>query len=126
MARSIPIVVTLFVAAASAAAAQSARPAPVKPVDPLASIPKLAPLAVRAGSELAAVVERFATDQTSLNRRYDAPDSPAQRKRMREFYTGWRTRLAELEFDKLGQEGKLDYVLLDNYLVHQLALLDRR
>jgi hypothetical protein len=45
---------------------------------------------------------------------------------MRDFYTGWRTRLKELEFDRLGQEGRADYVLLDNTLVHHLALLDRR
>src|SRR5207237_794381 len=45
--------------------------------------------------------------------------------RMREFYDGWRARLRELEFDRLSQEGKVDYVLLDSYLIHQLALLDR-
>ena len=37
----------------------------------------------------------------------------------------WRTRLTELNFDKLAQEGNVDYVLLDNYLQHQIALLDR-
>ncbi|HUQ19974.1 MAG TPA: DUF885 family protein, partial [Gemmatimonadaceae bacterium] len=34
-------------------------------------------------------------------------------------------RLAEIDFDKLTQEGKVDYVLLHNYLTHQLALIDR-
>ncbi len=94
--------------------------------DPLASIPQLSSLVGRPSSELADVVERFTADQQSLNRRYDAADSPAQRRRMRDFYTGWRARLAELNFDKLAQEGRVDYVLLDNYLQHQLALLDRQ
>jgi len=65
-------------------------------------------------------------DQASLSRRYDAADSPEQRRRMREFYSGWRARLAEVAFDKLAQEGRVDYVLLDNHLTYQLALLDRQ
>jgi uncharacterized protein (DUF885 family) len=94
--------------------------------DTRASVPLLATLVSRAPSELAEVVERFTADQQSLGRRYDANDSPAQRRRMREFYTGWRAQLGELNFDKLAQEGKIDYVLLDNYLQHQIALLDRQ
>ena len=31
-----------------------------------------------------------------------------------------------LTFDRLTQEGRADYVLLDNTLLHQIALLDRR
>jgi hypothetical protein len=45
---------------------------------------------------------------------------------MRDFFNAWRARLAEVNFDKLGQEGRIDYVLLDNHLVYQLALLDRQ
>ena len=94
--------------------------------DPQASVPALSTLINRTSSELADVVERFAADQQSLGRRYDANESPAQRRRMRAFYTGWRSRLSELSFDKLAQEGRIDYVLLDNYLQHQIALLDRQ
>ena len=45
---------------------------------------------------------------------------------MRAFYTGWRTVSREIDFDKLSQEGRVDYVLLDNHLRYQLALLDRQ
>src|SRR3954467_15775325 len=93
-----------------------------KPADPLASVPKLTTLVGHPGSELADVVERFQADNTSLTRRYDAADSPEQRGRMREFYANWKTRLAEVDFDRLSQEGRVDYVLLDNYLTHQQAL----
>jgi hypothetical protein len=93
--------------------------------DPLASIPKPADLVGRQVSELTELLNRFAADQGSLARRYDAPDSPLQRKRMREFYSGWRTRLKEVDFEKLKQEGRVDYVLLDNLLKYQIALLDR-
>jgi hypothetical protein len=97
-----------------------------KSKDPLASVPVLTALVNKPASEMADVVERYTADQSSLARRYDAADSPAQRKRMREFYSGWRTRLGEVSFDRLSQEGRADYVLLDNHLVYQLALLDRQ
>ena len=93
---------------------------------PTSSVPPLSPLISQPASELAAVVDRFTTDRNALQRRYDAPDSPDQRRRLREFYTGWEARIRELDFTKLSQEGKVDYVLLDRYVRHQLALLDRR
>ena len=76
-------------------------------------------------SELADVIARFAADQQSLQRRYDAPDSKRQRTRMRTFYTRWREQLAALDFGKLSQEGKVDYVLLDNHVRYQLDLMGR-
>jgi hypothetical protein len=94
--------------------------------DSPAVVPVLAPLIGHPGSELADVVDRFATDRTVLNRRYDADDSPDQRRRMRALYTGWQARLTEVDFSKLSQEGRVDYVLLARFLRHQLALLDRR
>lgn len=94
--------------------------------DSATAVPNLTELVSRPTSELADVVERFTTDINSISRRYDAGDSPAQRRRMREFYSGWLSRLGEINFDKLGQEGRIDYVLLSNYLKHQLVLMDRR
>ena len=91
----------------------------------LESVPRGNALVSKTSSELALAVDRYSLDQSALNRRYDASDSPGQRVRMREFYNAWRARLKELDFDKLSQEGKVDYVLLDNYLIHQNALQDR-
>ena len=99
--------------------------APSRP-DPVASVPVLGSLVARPASELADVIDRFSTDRTALERRYDADDSPDQRRRMREFYTAWQTRLKDLDFAKLSSEARLDYVLLASYLRHQIALLDRR
>jgi hypothetical protein len=112
------VVAAAFIAYAATAGAQSPRPA----VD---SVPDLGPLVAHQASGLAEVVNRFSSDLGSLRRRYDADGSPEQRTRMRDFYRGWRTRLAALEFNALDQEGRVDYVLLDNYLKHQLVLLDR-
>ena len=93
--------------------------------DAQATVPVLGALVTKNTSDLKEVVERFSADQASLNRRYDASDSPDQRKRMREHYSGWRARLKEMDFEKLNLEGKADYVLLDNHLQYQLALMDR-
>lgn len=118
----------LLLLAVPAIAAAQHKPVPVaKPlvVDPLASVPKLAPLVARPTSDLAPVVERFSSDLQSVSRRYDASDSPDQRRRMRAFNVSWRTRLRDVDFDKLNLEGKADYVLVDNHLKYQIALLDR-
>src|SRR4026209_1202897 len=85
------------------------------------TVPALGPLVARPASELEEVIERFSTDRTALTRRYDADDSPDQRRRRRELYTGWQSSLHDVDFGKLGREGRADYVLLDNYLKHQLS-----
>jgi len=92
----------------------------------LTAVPRLVPLVNQSSSELASVVERLSLDRGALSRRYDADQSPAQRQRMRNFYEEWRARLRDIDFDKLSQEGRIDYVLVDNYLQYQLTLLDRR
>lgn len=97
----------------------------VFPADPKASVPALSQFMGTTTSELADAISRFAADQTALQRRYDAPDSKSQRERMRAFFTTWRERLAEHDFGRLSQEGKVDYVLLDNHLRYQLDLMAR-
>src|SRR5205823_9796829 len=52
--------------------------------------------------------------------------SPARRQRLREFTVEWRARLKELDFDALGQEGRIDYLLLDNQLRYALVEFDRQ
>ncbi|HYW31587.1 MAG TPA: DUF885 family protein [Gemmatimonas sp.] len=91
----------------------------------MASVPKLATVSGTRVSELAEVVERFSADQGVLNRRYDASDSPAQRARMRAFYGAWRDRLAEYDFNRLSQEGKVDFVLLNDQVQYALELAVR-
>jgi hypothetical protein len=95
------------------------------PRDPLFGVPPVASLMATTTSEFAEVVTRFQADQTALTRRYDAAESPDRRFRMHNFYTAWRQRLNEADFAALSHEAKIDYILLDNELKHQLALLDR-
>src|SRR5688572_6868552 len=95
------------------------------PSAPAALVPALDPLVARKGSELRDVVERYAADAAALGRRYSAEYSPERQRRIREFLEAWRGRLRTVDFDKLGQEGRVDYVLLDNELKYQLEVMRR-
>lgn len=88
--------------------------------------PNLVALVGRPTSELATVVTRYSADLNSISRRYDANNSPDQRTRVRDFFNEWSRRLSEIDFDKLSQEGKVDYALLNKEIRHELMLLDRR
>src|ERR1035437_1001976 len=111
--RNFRAVVALFAVATLSSPASAQRGATQAPgPDPLASIPRAIDMVGKPSSEMADFLNRYSADQTSLARRYDAPDSPLQRKRMREFYQGWRTRLTEGDFGKLKQEGRVGYVVL--------------
>jgi uncharacterized protein (DUF885 family) len=115
----------LVMALATASVTRAQAPKPVLASD-ASTVPALQSLVGPPASELATVVERFDADRDALARRYDAFDSPAQRARMRAFHTAWKAQLGELDFGKLSQEGRVDYVLLDHELTHELALLDRQ
>ncbi|NOT09002.1 MAG: DUF885 domain-containing protein [Gemmatimonadales bacterium] len=70
-------------------------------------------------------MERVTVDQRALQRRYPVEYSTARLTALRGFYTAWQARLREVDFDKLGPEGKVDYLLLANRLSEQLALEGR-
>ena len=76
-------------------------------------------------SELRDSIERFSGDRAALLRRYSVGFSPAQRRRLREFYTDWSRRLDRVPATAFGIEGRVDQVLLANEVRYQLALLDR-
>lgn len=119
-------VALLIVAVAPVAAAQAVRPMEAeRVVDTRSGSPRAAALLREPSSPMVDVVSRYLADRGTLLRRYDVPYSNARRTRMREFYSGWRSQLRDLDFDALGREGQLDYLLLDNRLQHELALLER-
>src|SRR5574341_124649 len=76
-------------------------------------------------SELRDTIDLFSTDRAALLRRYSVSYSPAQRARLRGFYTSWTQRLGRVNGDAFGIEGRVDRVLFANELRYQLALLDR-
>jgi hypothetical protein len=72
------------------------------------------------------VVHRFAEDQVALHRRYDAVHAPERRNRLRTFYDRWQDRLASINFEQLGVEGRIDYLLLQNEIRSERHKLDRQ
>ena len=96
-------------------------------VDGAQYVPPLAPLLAPRGteSELRDIVARFTNDENALGRRWTVEYAPQRRARFQEFYSGWQSRLKELDFDKLTQQGRIDYVLMNHNLRHSLSLLER-
>lgn len=76
-------------------------------------------------SELREIVERYSADRRVLLRRYDTPYSPERRSRLTTFYQGWIDRLEGMDFEALGVEGRIDWVLLHKRLELGRAELER-
>lgn len=120
------LLLTVSILAASPVAAQNGRLQ--TGVDGTQYVPPLAPLLAPGGrgeSELRQIVTRYTTDASALGRRWNVDWSPSRRERFRQFYRAWQSRLRELDFDRLGQQGRIDYVLMNHTLRHELSLLDR-
>ena len=88
-------------------------------------VPDVAALAQPQSSELRELVERFVSDRREIERFHSVPGSEVRSKRLREFFTAWQTKLAAVDFEKLGTEGRIDATLLRTRLTHELRLLDR-
>ncbi len=71
-------------------------------------------------SELRSLIERYVADRGSLSRSYPFEISQARRARFKQFYSDWLATLAKLNFDTLGQDGKVDYLLFTTHLNHEL------
>jgi uncharacterized protein (DUF885 family) len=71
-------------------------------------------------SELRSLIERYVADRGSLSRSYPVEISTARRARFKQFYSDWLSTLAKLNFDTLGQDGKVDYLLFKTHLNHEL------
>ncbi len=52
--------------------------------------------------------------------------SPLRDERLRGFTTQWLDQLGSVDFDRLSQDGKVDYLLLKNHLAHELRQVDIR
>lgn len=113
----------LFCLTAGLAAATELNPAPTRATADY--VPDVAALATPHSSELRELVERFVADLADLDRFYDVPGSPTRLKRRREFFTTWQQKLAAVDYDKLGVEGRIDATLLRTHLTHELRLIDR-
>jgi dipeptidyl aminopeptidase/acylaminoacyl peptidase len=77
-------------------------------------------------SELRGAIERYEVDRGSLLRSAPQAGSPLRDQRLRDFTARWLDQLGSVDFDRLGQDGKVDYLLLKNHLAHELRQVDIR
>jgi uncharacterized protein (DUF885 family) len=66
-----------------------------------------------------ALIERYTADSRLLSTVYSDQLSPTTRARFARLNADWNTRLAAIDFASLDQEGKVDYLLMKNYLTRQ-------
>jgi uncharacterized protein (DUF885 family) len=74
-------------------------------------------------SAMRGMIERFTADRASLFRAYTLTLSPRRDARLKEFYNEWLTALRNVDFDSLGQDGKVDYLLFQSHLTYELQQL---
>lgn len=70
------------------------------------------------------MIEGYRADRGNVSRYYSIPFSAKRRSRMKDFYAGWQSRLARLNYESLSQDGRIDYLLFNNHLQHALRQLD--
>ena len=75
-------------------------------------------------TEMRAYIERYNADRGSLLRTYSIDLSAARRDRLKQFYGDWLDRLAHLEFNSMSEAGRIDYLLFQNHLQHEIRQLD--
>ena len=78
-----------------------------------------------ATSELRDVVSRYAADRQLMMRFYTVSGSEKRNAALRAFYGGWLRALPGIDFDRLSQEGRVDYILLRNRIESDSRLIDR-
>jgi uncharacterized protein (DUF885 family) len=88
-------------------------------------VPDVKPLPSQTDSELRDTVERLIADRSALARRYSDDQAEERRAALTEFARAWRERVDQIPFESLGQEGRIDYVLLRTRLDYQLKLFER-
>lgn len=77
-------------------------------------------------SPMVPYIEWFQADRGNLTRFYNIALSPTRQAQFRGLYREWLDLLTRLPFDTFPQEGKVDYLLLKNYLTHEKRQLEIR
>ncbi len=75
-------------------------------------------------SEVHPLMVEFEADKGSLTRFYTISNSPERRQRLELLDKTYLQRLEALPFDKMSQEGKVDYILFKRNLLAELRVLD--
>ena len=90
---------------------------------PASLVPALEEMPASA-QRLAPVVQRFRTDLASLERVHDITGGVAREAALRNLYTQWQARLAQIDRAGLAPEDQVDHALLERDLDYRLRQLD--
>ncbi len=71
-------------------------------------------------SELRIYIERYTSDYEAIDRSYSLSMSPLRQSYLNELLQDWKTKLSEVNFDVLSQDGKIDYLLFRNHLEYKI------
>ncbi len=72
--------------------------------------------------EVPDLIENYTADLRSINRFYIVENSPEKRERLVKLYQSYLTKLGVISFDKLAQECKVDYILIQRDLNEGIRL----
>ena len=75
------------------------------------------------GISLEDFVRLYESDRSSIERFYDLPWSLARFDRLEELFQQWEQKLGKVAFEPLGQQSRIDYLLLRNNLKFERARL---
>jgi hypothetical protein len=76
-------------------------------------------------SELRESINRYTSDRSALQRRWDVPYSQDRRNRLTAFYYHWRDWASQLDYESLSLEAKIDHTLFTNLVEYELKLIQR-
>ncbi len=71
-------------------------------------------------SELRDLVDRYSDDRVALMRRYPVDLSPERIARLKKYYADWQARVASIDFEALGVEGRIDHIVLRRKIAAEL------
>ena len=72
-------------------------------------------------SELRDLVDRYSDDRVALLRRYPVDLSPERTARLKKYYADWQARVASIDFEPLGVEGRIDHIVLRRKIAAECA-----
>lgn len=73
---------------------------------------------------LAPLIQRFRADLSAIEHVHDIAWGEARRRALGGLYTGWAAQLASMDFDALGLEDRIDWILLHSELQQRQGELD--
>ncbi|MEI8139930.1 MAG: DUF885 family protein [bacterium] len=73
--------------------------------------------------EFSSLIRGYAADQGDVTNYYDLPGAPIRFERLGVLYSNWLSRLDSVNFEKLPQSSKIDYLLMQNDLDRSLNAL---